>query len=151
MKKLCCLAVVVFVLSAMALPEQASAQLFRRWQNDSQQDNRSHLPGADPTAKRAADYGAEQVSEDIRNEVNGRAPVRPAPDFMSDAPLAAAAKRFQLPEAYTVQRPIAVDNGARVQPPMTKHVSRDAFGSHWMTDNRPESDIGNLPPQTMRK
>ena len=151
MKKTCCLAVVIFVFWGMAFPEQASAQLFRRPQENSSRNNFSNLPGADPTARRAADYGAEQVSEEIRNEVNGRSPMRPAPDFRTETPLTLAAKRFQLPTDYIVQRPIVQNDGSRVQPPMTKYSRRNGTGPSWMADYLPESDISNLPPQTSQE
>ena len=151
MRKACCLAVIIFVFWGMAFPEQASAQLFRRWQEDSPQKNFSNLPGADPTARRGPDYGAEQVSEEIRNEVNGRSPVRPAPDFRTEMPLALAAKKFQPPTDYTVQRPVVRNDGTRVQPPMTKYARRNGTGPYWMADYLPELDISNLPPQTSQE
>ena len=151
MRKACCLAVIIFVFWGMAFPKQASAQLFRRWQEDSSRNNFSNLPGADPTARRAPDYGAEQVSEEIRNEVNGRSLVQPAPDFRAETPLALAAKAFRLPIDYKVQRPIVQNDGSRVQPPMTKYSRRDGAGPSWITDYLPESDASSLPPQTLQE
>jgi hypothetical protein len=83
--------------------EQASAQLFRGWQGNDTRNNFSNLPGADPYARRPPDYGAENVSEAIRNEVNGRAPVRPAPDFLSNAPMARAIMQSRIPFTLTAQ------------------------------------------------
>lgn len=154
MKNACCLAVVVFVFWGMAFPEAASAQLFRRWQDNSQSDNYSNLPGADPMARRAPDYGAEQVSEEIRNEVNGRIPVRPAPDFMSNSPLAITAKIWQPPAFHTVQRPVIPKDVIRVQPPVTNSARLGERGPHWLDEylNRTENtEIGDLPPQTPEK
>jgi len=127
-------------------PEQASAQLFRRWQEENSRDNFSHLPGADPNARRTPDYGAENVSEEIRNEVNGRIPVRPAPDFLSDAPLARVAKLYQPPISYTVQRPVGDEY--RVQPPRMKSNNPFAPSPHWLIPDTesPDSDPGNITP-----
>jgi len=111
-------------------PEQASAQLFRgMWGNDAR-DHFSKLPGADPNFRRGPDYGAENVPEEIRNEVNGRAPVRPAPDFLSNTPMARAAMQFQLPFTYTVQRPTGDDS--QVQPPLSKHSGRAVPYPYWV-------------------
>ena len=112
------------------VPEQASAQLFRGWQGNDFRNNYSNLPGADPYARRPPDYGAENVSEAIRNEVNGRAPVRPAPDFLSDAPMARAMKQAQIPFTYTVQRPSGEDS--RVQPPFTRNSNRNVPYPYWV-------------------
>ena len=111
-------------------PEQASAQLFRGWQGNDARDNFSKLPGADPNFRRAPDYGAENVSEAIRNEVNGRTAVRPAPDFLSDAPMARAVMQSQIPFTYTVQRPTGDDS--RAQPPLSKHSGRVASYPYWV-------------------
>ena len=116
--------------------QQASAQLFRFRQDNASRDNYSspysNLPGANPNAVRAPDYGAEQVSEAIRNEVNGRVPVNPVPDFESDAPLALAAKQYQLPAAYMTQPPLKDKDGERVEPPMTKSLMRTVPEPHWI-------------------
>jgi len=111
-------------------PEQVSAQLFRGWQGNDARDNFSKIPGADPNFRRGPDYGAENVPEEIRNEVNGRAPVRPAPDFLSDTPMARAVAQFQLPFTYTVQRPTGDDSQA--QPPLSKHSGRVASYPYWV-------------------
>jgi len=133
MKKTWCLAIVIAVLLPAAMPEQASAQLFRRPQEDNQRNsNLSSLPGVNTAATRVADYGANQVSEEIRNEVNGRAPVRPAPDFRSNAPLAAAARQYRYPNTYRVQRPNQSESSTRVQPPPTPHAHRLAALPHWL-------------------
>ena len=132
-------------------PEQASAQLLRRWQEDNSRDNFSHLPGADPNVRRTPDYGAERVSEEIRDEVNGRTPVRPAPDFWSDAPLARVAKQYQPPVSHIVQRPMG--DGNRVQPPRMKSYPPFAPGPHWLLpdkwlqpDAESDPDLGDLIP-----
>ena len=118
------------ILFCVLAPEQASAQLFRGlWGNDTR-DHFSKLPGADPYARRGPDYGAENVSEEIRNEVNGRVPVRPAPDFLSNTPMARAVMPFQLPFTYTVQRPTGDDS--QVQPPLSKHSGRVASYPYWV-------------------
>ena len=133
MKKTCCLAVVIAVLLMGAMPQQASAQLFRRLQEDNQRDsNLSSLPGVNTAATRVADYGANQVSEEIRNEVNGRAPVRPAPDFRSNAPLAMAARQYRNPITYSSQRPNQSESGTRVQPPLTSHAGRSTAHPRWL-------------------
>jgi hypothetical protein len=111
-------------------PEQESAQLFRGWQGNDASNNFSNLPGADPYTKRQPDYGAENVSEAIRNEVNGRAPVRPAPDFLSNAPLARAVMQSPIPFTHTVQRPTGEDS--QVQPPFTKFYNRSVAYPYWV-------------------
>ncbi len=147
MKNMVMIVLVVALTFAFFVPEQASAQLFRRWQDkDNSRDETSHLPGADPRATRAPDYGAERVSEDIRNEVNGRVTVRPAPDFLSDAPLAQAAKQYQNPISYVTQRPVG--QGTRVQPPTTTRANSIAALPHWITayDVTESSDKSDLSP-----
>ena len=111
-------------------PEQTSAQWFRGFQGNDTRNSFSNLPGADPYARRVPDYGAENVPEEIRNEVNGRAPVRSAPDFLSDAPMARAVKLYQIPFTYTVQRPTGEDSP--VQPPLSKHSGRVAAYPYWV-------------------
>ena len=130
MKRRILLAVTAVLFCFALAPGQASAQLFRGWQGNDARSNFSNLPGADPYTKRAPDYGAESVSEEIRNEVNGRVPVRPAPDFLSDAPMARAVMQFQIPFTYTVQRP--AEDDSRVQPPFTKYYNRNVAYPYWV-------------------
>jgi len=111
-------------------PEQASAQLFRGWQGDNSRSNTSNLPGANPNARPAPGYGAELVSEAIRNEVNGYAPVRPAPDLRRNTALSLIIKQSLPPESYVVQRPFGDDS--RVQPPLTKYAGRIIARPHWI-------------------
>jgi len=124
------LAVTAVMLCFALAPEQASAQLFRGFQENDARNHFSKLPGADPYAKRTPDYGAENVSEAIRNEVNGRTPVRPVPDFLSDTPMARAVKQYQIPLTYTVQRPAG--ENSRVQPPLSKYSGRVAAYPYWV-------------------
>ena len=132
MRRLLILAFATGMFCCVMVPEQTSAQLFRRlWEDDSRSNNYSALPGANPNAVRAPDYGAEQVSEVIRNEVNGRTPVGAAPDFLSDFPLAQAAKQYRNPVGYTTQPPVDMTN--RLQPPRSKFNDPIAFGPHWIT------------------
>lgn len=143
---------IIIVVLVVAFPEQASAQLFRRWADDNQRDsNMSQLPGMNNTATRVADYGANQVSEEIRNEVNGRMPVRPAPDFNSDAPLATIAKQYRNPN-YSVQRPVSPGVGTRVQPPVTPHANRPMSQPQWIdpfeTHLKPEDIAPMLEAET---
>jgi hypothetical protein len=130
MRLLLNLIVLTGMFFCVLVPEQASAQLFRGWQGNDTRNNFSNLPGADPYAKRLPDYGAENVSEAIRNEVNGRAPVRPAPDFLSNAPMARAMMQSPIPSTHTVQRPIGEDS--QVQPPLTKSYNRAVTYPYWV-------------------
>jgi len=130
MKRQLLLAVTAVMFCFALVPEQASAQLFRGWQGNDTRSKFSNLPGADPYAKRNPDYGAENVSEEIRNEVNGRTPVRPAPDFLSDTPMARAVMQHQIPFTYTVLRPAEVDT--QVQPPFTKYSNRNVAYPYWV-------------------
>ncbi|MCL2624644.1 MAG: hypothetical protein FWD31_13365 [Planctomycetaceae bacterium] len=144
MKRPLILAVAAVVFCFALAPEQASAQLFRGWQDNNFRSNFSNLPGADPNARRAPDYGAELVSEEIRNEVNGRAPVSPAPDFFSDAPLARIAKQYLNPVGYTTHRPF--DTADRLRQPRSKYNGQVAFGPHWMLPYSEAFDHGNPAP-----
>jgi len=136
MRRLFILAIAVGMFSWM-LPEQASAQLFRGWLDNSRTAF-SNLSEADPNVRRAPDYGAEQVSEEIRNEVNGRTSVRPAPDFWSNTPLSHSVMLFLPSISYTVQRPAGEDE--RVQPPLTKYASPYPARPHWLLPYSEASD-----------
>ena len=144
MRRLLLLAVTAGVFYCLLAPEQASAQLFRRWQDNDTRSNFSVLPGANPNAKRPPDYGAEQVSDEIRSEVNGRAPVGAAPDFWSNAPLAQRAKQYRNPISYSAQQPIDIAN--RQYPPRSKFNSRTALGPHWLP---PYSDSETSDPSDL--
>ena len=126
-------------------PEQASAQLFRGFQRNDTRNSFSNLPGADPYARRPPDYGAENVSEIIRNEVNGRVPVRPAPDFLSDTPMVRAVKQSPIPFMHTVQRPIG--NDLQVQPPYTKYSNNPYFAYPDWVDQVAAGVIQNPKPK----
>ena len=143
MKRLLLLSVTAGMFFCAFAPEQASAQLFRRWQEENTRNNYSTLPGAAPSIRRAPDYGAEQVSAETRNEVSGRTHVGAAPDFMSDAPLAKIAKQYQNPAEYTSQLPIEIAN--RQQPPRSKYNKPVTFGPHWITPYSETSDQCDAP------
>ena len=130
MKRFMLFVVAAGMFFCVLAPEQASAQLFRRLWEDDTRNNYSVLPGADPYTRREPDYGAEHVSVEIRNEVNGLAYVGAAPDFMSDAPLALVAKQYQNPVDFTTQRPI--ENANQQQPPRSKYNNQITFGPHWL-------------------
>ena len=137
------LTVTTGLLFCVLSPEQVSAQLFRLWQDDLPRSNYSVLPGADPYAKRMPDYGVENVSEEIRNEVNGRTPVRPAPDFWSNAPLAQVAKQYRSPVSYTTLRPTGEED--RIQSPRFKHTQPLAPGPYWIMPPTEPSDVTSDP------
>ena len=127
------LVVVMVVCLSVIFSEQASAQLFRRFADDNSRDsNLSQLPGVNQAATRVADYGANQVSEEIRNEVNGRSQVRPAPDFNHDVPLASEAKQYRNPVAYHTQKPVVPGSGTGVQPPLFPYANRTTSFPCWL-------------------
>ena len=151
MRRILLFVVVVGLFCCVVTPEQALAQFFRGWQDNSRTDY-SNLPGANPNVRQAQDYGSEQVSDEIRNEVNGRIPVRSAPDFWSNTPLSRSVGLFLPPVSYTAQR--LGGESERVQPPLTKYASRYAACPHWVfpcTDVSDEAstevaDPGDIAP-----
>jgi hypothetical protein len=122
MKKVTFPVIWVAILLLSLLQESVSAQLFQRLARNLDDENQtstiSKINRENFEKTVVAEIPVISLSEDLRNEMIGRASVRPVPDFMSDAPLAKAAKQFKPPIIHTSQRPgNLTDNHVRIQPP----------------------------------
>ncbi|MDR1385579.1 MAG: hypothetical protein LBJ67_17280 [Planctomycetaceae bacterium] len=125
MKKVTFSAILIVIFLSGFFQESASAQLFRRFARNQEDENKTSTISKINRENSERDAIAETptilLSEELKNEMIGKILVRPAPDFMSGDPLAKAAKQFKPPIIRTSRRPETfTDTEINIQPPRVR-------------------------------